>query len=394
MPTNFGFELDARGSLDPDNMNKGDALTYTWSCVEVSPNAGHECIQKNGDTLKEILKGGARIWVPKDIFVHDLQMKFTILVKENPYPRIAPRSASESILITTELGASLQVRIEESGGSRRKGYSPNVGSNLIAIIRGSALTVEKTTPRYKWSSNLFNFSEEHIPGPMGKYLQVPPLATPTTLSTLEITVEVALGSLLASSYIHLQINQPPHGGDLNILPSTGIAMYTPFTFHAPNWVDDDLPLAYSLYYSLLPYTTNATLNNWKLLVQKSTDPAKLGRALVLPQGNAINSYVIYIKLKVGDLYGTTTQLIKELVVSPFPAAGVLGKSLFLVATEMVQNVPDSSRDLVLQVLYYIFIFIFIYIYIYIANDHNSFIISRRRRELEYYRKNSTDRYII
>ena len=138
IPINFGFELDAQGSFDPDNRNKTDALTYTWTCQEILPNTGEECQQKDGNNLSSVLKSEAKIEIPKDIFTSGVEMRFSILVKENPYPKINPRSASESAIITTQPTGTFLITILESGKSApAKFYSPNLGLNLYAMITQS-----------------------------------------------------------------------------------------------------------------------------------------------------------------------------------------------------------------------------------------------------------------
>ena len=354
IPINFGFELDAGGSFDPENLNKTDALTYAWSCTEVSPNANGDCIQKDGNPLGSILQGECRVWVPKDIFAPNIEMRFSILVKEQPYPAENPRSASQSILVTTQPSASFQVRIEESGKSApTKGYCPQRGINLQAVIRQSVDTGDagnSSPPAYKWSSNILNLSEEYLPAPLGKYLKVPP-QSPSLINSpsLQVKVDVLLGSLTISASIELKINKSPTGGDLTFSPNTGIAIVTLFTFHTTGWTDNDLPLSYALFYSLTPIHTHTTHNIWKLLVQKTSIGNDLGGDLLLPQGNSLNSYLLYVKLRVADIYGSSTEYIKELTVSPFPTSGFLGNSLFAHSTQILQSVPDSSLHLVLQV---------------------------------------------
>ena len=200
---------------------------------------------------------------------------------------------------------------------------------------------------------MFQYTEDYASDPEGKYLRIPPNISSSTPSNMEITVEVRMRgtseSLSISASKELEMNQPPKGGDLNISPSSGIAMFTPFTFLAVSWVDDHLPLSYSLFYSLSDPNIIAKTNIWKLVVQKTSTGNDLGNAFILPQGNALNSYIVYIKLRVADVFGVSTELIKEIIVSPYPTEGILGKSLFDVAKELVDNVPANSPDLVLQV---------------------------------------------
>ena len=368
IPINFEFELDASNSLDPENRNKTDAVTFTWSCEELSPNAGQECLQKDGNNILSLLKPEAKIWIPEDIFVENVQMKFSLLIKENPYPANNPRSASESVLITIKENAKYQISIQESdGNAATKGFSPNIGINLEAIVRESTIIENSNSGdlelEYKWSSNIFNFTEEYIKGPLGRYHQIPPLTTKTSENILEVSVNVREGNNINIIYTgnkQLEINKPPIGGILNISPTTGISMITTFTFIASDWVDVDWPLSYTFFYSRINNSDN-THNKWKLLVQKRADN-HLGNGVVLPQGNSLNSYIIYVKLRVADVYGTYTDIINQIIVNPYPITGVLGQSLFDVAKQMMENIPDTSLDLVLQViniLYYIVLYIYI-----------------------------------
>ena len=364
IPINFGFELDASNSFDPENRNKTDAVTYTWSCEELSPNPGQECLQKDGNNILSLLKPEAKIWIPEDIFVENVQMKFSLLIKENPYPANNPRSASESVLITIKENAKYQISIQETEGNAvSKGYSPNIGINLEAIVResGSNTSDDSSQLEYKWSSNIFNFTEEYTKGPLGRYHRIPPLTTKTSENILEVSVNVREGNNINIIYTgnkQLEINKSPIGGILNISPTTGISMITTFTFIASDWVDVDWPLSYTLFYSIINNSDNTSHNIWKLLVQKRADN-HLGNGVVLPQGNSINSYIIYVKLRVADVYGTYTDIINQIIVNPYPISGVLGQSLFDVAKQMMENIPDTSLDLVLQVIDILYIYIYI-----------------------------------
>ena len=63
--------------------------------------------------------------------MENVQIKFSLLIKENPYPANNPRSASESVIITTKENAKYQISIQETEGNAvTKGYSHNIGINL------------------------------------------------------------------------------------------------------------------------------------------------------------------------------------------------------------------------------------------------------------------------
>ena len=189
------------------------------------------------------------------------------------------------------------------------------------------------------------------------------MTTYTSENILEVSVNVIEGNNINIIYTgnkQLEINKPPIGGILNISPTTGISMITTFTFIASDWVDVDWPLSYTLFYSIVNNSDITSHNIWKLLMQKGADNhLGNGVGVVLPQGNSINSYIIYVKLRVADVYGTYTDIINQIIVNPYPITGVLGQSLFDVAKQMMENIPDTSLDLVLQVINTLYCIVYI-----------------------------------
>ena len=368
VPTNFGFALDARKSFDPDNRG-GNSLTYLWRCIEVSPNAGNPCIQKDESSLDKYLRSQSRVYIPKDIFVHGIRMKFSVIIRENPLPRTGHiRTATTNIEVLTVKSEELQVRIEQKGRARK--YSVNEDINLVARVRGAnSLPLNESTVaalKYKWSSNMGDRNGGYVEGPLGKYFRIPGGLLNNEeiyfMNTLEVVVEVLMPNNIATTATKkIELNLPPIPGDLSVLPTTGIALVTSFTFLATDWHDEDLPLSYTIYSSTQKPLNSTFINIWKVVAQKSSSCAS-GGLVVFPQGLSINSHVVYIKLRVGDIFGAITDIVKEITVIPFPKIGVEGKSLFKVVKDLMEAVPDTSVDTALQVYY-------IYIYIYIANDY-------------------------
>ena len=63
-----------------------------------------------------------------------------------------------------------------------------------------------------------------------------------TLLTFKVTASNA--THIATASLDLLVNTPPSGGSLNIVPTTGTAFTTEFTFTANGWIDDGLPMLY------------------------------------------------------------------------------------------------------------------------------------------------------
>ena len=364
IPTNFGFSLDGRRSFDPDNPNS-TSLRYTWRCKEMT-QSGTGCVDREGNSIDSLLKAESRVWIPGEVFGEGNRMQFTLTLGDAAAP--TRPVVSVSIYIVTVGKVSRSVRIQERGGlgSKRK---LNEDINLVAITRvlgtGTGTTTQsESLPKYKWTCNLLNLTTEYIEGALGKYMKIPGhlLASSDSLlleESIEVRVEVTMNGLTSTASKQLEINKPPLPGDLVLTPNTGTALITPFSFMAVDWQDDDSPLSYTIYYAIHPpnittinYTGSITTtsNIWKVLVLKSGGLSKGG--LLLPHGLGGNRFVIYVKLRVADIFGAYSELIKEVVVYTFPKGGVDGKSFFIVAKGLVDD--NSDVDTALQVHYIIY----------------------------------------
>ncbi|XP_069939272.1 uncharacterized protein [Cherax quadricarinatus] len=114
-----------------------------------------------------------------------------------------------------------------------------------------------------------------------------------------IQVKTPLGYSCFSD-LQFKTNSPPHRGNFKVLPSSGMALVTNFTFSASYWTDypEDLPLTTSFGYRLegnegnsvaWPFTTNAEDPFTDLIL-----PAESNRTRVIPL------------VKVCDIYGACT----------------------------------------------------------------------------------------
>jgi hypothetical protein len=300
--------LDASGSQDIDY--PGSALSYKWSCMEISPNFGNDC--KNFSTT---IRNSSTLSVSSNLLaqkVSQTQLSVTVYVTNS---KGYSASASMTAIIQNSLIPVVSIRAAKT--------IFNVG-DAVAVTGLLSSTVPMRTV---WTVSDTSVSLSAISS--NSKLNRTFTAVGFNAFDLGITANSLVAGLSytfqlsaqylgfsASSYAQITItmNTPPSGGSISVAPSVGTALTTAYFMSTTNWVDDasDYPFSYIFSY----YTTTSTSS----VVVKNLD-TKSYSSSVLGQGLQGNNYLVTCVAVVMDVNNGSSSVLTTVMVKPGNVTG-------------------------------------------------------------------------
>jgi hypothetical protein len=129
----------------------------------------------------------------------------------------------------------------------------------------------------------------------------------------ETPTSAAAAAAAAYASISVTPNAPPRGGELQVTPTSGVAVLTSFYIATSNWIDDseDYPLSYVLSY----YSYDDSQK-----VVKSLDTVPYAEA-VMGQGDASRGYRVTCIATALDYFGSAASSDASITVTPIAVGG-------------------------------------------------------------------------
>ena len=235
--------IDASTSQDIDY--PGSELSFTWTCLVISPNFGDLCGDFNNPGLPVL-----RI---KPFFFNISIVNITVLVSN-----LAGFSSSSvcQVNVINQVTPTVQI----IGVSNK--YNPGsviILTGLVSIMNDSAVTQWSSSKALNLSSIAATSLIKVVNGVNTPFQLA--IVPNTLLPGLQYTFQLQAFYLshpsgIATSSVIITINVAPMNGILEVSPSQGIALSTPYFFLTSRWSDDvnDLPLKYVFAYAATSQT--------------------------------------------------------------------------------------------------------------------------------------------
>jgi hypothetical protein len=245
--------IDASASADEDVPElRGNAadLSFEWSCAQTLPALSATCADVLGAAAAELLHTGifsadalasaAGSAVSVTVTVRDASQtrSATSTVSVTVTPSLAPVLTLVSDVASSgvfnannelHLAATVQVPAQYNA-SLTWSVDDESGFSLIAATK-SPLTLQLP------ASNQATLSTVYL------VLRAGSLPGSSAL-TFTLTVAVPSAAQLATTSTTVRVNAPPLPGKFLVSPPNGTEIVDPFTFSAPRWFDNELPLTY------------------------------------------------------------------------------------------------------------------------------------------------------
>jgi hypothetical protein len=296
------------GSYSIDYPTDDTAITYTWTCSEVSPNYGDDCpASLTGSTTPEAT-------IAANAFTRAITASYAVSLFVSNTDGTATASASTEIeMVSSEIP-------EIAMGATETKYNPTkkiILSSTVTTIGDAWVT---------WASNEFNSTEWASRVLTSIQYQVP---TGDTVAELAIRADSLVGGVtytfvLSATYsadpnqidkyeeISILMNEAPYGGTVISTPVNGTSLDTEFLFETADWNDDpdDIPLEYII-------STYAESSS-KTIV--STIGTTTYVETTCGQGLEDNDYQVYVEVEAYDIYGAMASTLTNITVSPLDAS--------------------------------------------------------------------------
>eukprot|EP00602_Paraphysomonas_sp_CaronLab_P009942 CAMPEP_0185035854 /NCGR_PEP_ID=MMETSP1103-20130426/27905_1 /TAXON_ID=36769 /ORGANISM="Paraphysomonas bandaiensis, Strain Caron Lab Isolate" /LENGTH=2281 /DNA_ID=CAMNT_0027573125 /DNA_START=277 /DNA_END=7122 /DNA_ORIENTATION=- len=237
--------IDASSSYDEDYSDvTGTAagLTYSFSCVRVSPTYDEDCGLNITTSTAAIT-----LAVPsQNISYVDSVHEITVFVSHSASSRTAQISTEvtilESLAALVSLSSASGTRVNPSSKLVLQGTVeyPNAGSSVWSVDDTSlALSSVALSPITKVIPS---------PGAPTGRIQVSLVLPKNILAeqstyTFSLTVSMSTGHVSTAKF-EISTNSPPLVGEFNVDPLNGTEFSTEFLFFTSQWEDSDLPLTY------------------------------------------------------------------------------------------------------------------------------------------------------
>jgi hypothetical protein len=266
------FVIDGSLSSDPDEARGG--LSYSWSCDGPDVDS---CAKLTIPTYNATLVVSAGI-LPLG------QYTFTLIVMKGW------RNATASSVINVVAGSPPTIYILPLSQSK---YSHDDG-----FVQVGSRVVSKLLSTTEWSVSSSDVAspfvvDGYFASKTVSLYSIICVASLTLGNTYSVQLS-ATDSAGSKSYstIELSMNQPPSSGSVLVFPTFGFALDTSFSFTAPQWVDNDLPL----YYSFGTFSVESSLAVGTALLSpfgyKSLNSGLSG--VVLSQGVSTSNYMVLV----------------------------------------------------------------------------------------------------
>jgi hypothetical protein len=288
----------------PDNET---AISYSWSCSEISPNYGDDCPVSLVDNTTSVAS------ILADTFTRSVTASYAITLEVENSEGSSATAATEIEMVSMEIPDIVV-------GATMTKYNP-----LRKLILTS--TVDTIGAAWvTWSSDDFNSTQWQERVLTQVQYQIP---TGTSIVELAIASNSLVGGnsytfVLSATYssdpsqvdkyeeITILMNEAPYGGSIVSAPTTGTALNTSFLFQTTDWTDDpeDIPLQ---------YIVNTYADSSKKSMVQTKDTVTYVETTV-GQGQEENAYQVYVEVEAYDIYGAMDSATTNITVSPMEAA--------------------------------------------------------------------------
>jgi hypothetical protein len=282
--------IDGSGSYDPD-LSPADQklgnLRYDWTCSQSEPALGTTCgfdivthqtaitvTPKLTTSIGEVymvtltVTDGSRR-DQRSISVIIAQARDPLL-SASIFPSDARFNPSQSILIKATISTTVPGLARWNLVNSNSSLSSIVSTNLMKQLRVG--------------NNLFN-------------LMINPNTLLPAIGTYSFSLKVdGFTSLLT---ISVNVNSPPALGSFLVTPTTGTELTTSFTFSAPQWVDQDLPISYEFSFTISYLTSSA-----KSLIRGRSESTFTSS--YLPSGLVSNNHRLLVRAALFDSLNAET----------------------------------------------------------------------------------------
>lgn len=283
------FLLDAGGSYHQDYEIGG--LVYSWSCIKIAPTLSESC-----DGFDLLAKNQSRINIDGSAMSPDSTYVFTVIVSDGitgsslySYESI---EVHVSDLVTPDISAAIS------------GVSVPIPSLYDVPISFDAVVTSSGPFTVTWYVvEPVNATVNSISFPAGGIVSFP-LDLPYTSFvpgrdyTFQLHVlptEGCDGTCAAFIYdIPFAVNSAPTSGYILGSPTTG-TIVTAFTFSAVEWVDMDLPMAYTFFSSYAETSDDGSL------ISPRSERSWIVAHLM--SGDANNTHLVFVHAVISDVYG-------------------------------------------------------------------------------------------
>ena len=319
--------LDASNSQDIDYPDS--ILLYKWSCLVISPNFGGQCGGFN-NTYRPIL--------------HIQSFSFNAsIVNITLYVFNAAGYSSSAICQLTYIKQDVPLVQIKGLQSKFNADSVIILTGVVSSLNGTAVAKWSSSSGLNLSSVVSTSLQKSVSG-TNTVFQV--AIVPNTLDPgLHYTFQLCAFYLsdplsIATSSVVVTINVPPLNGILEISPSQGYSLTTPYYLLTSHWTDDlsDLPLKYMFSYISTSLATPIVL---KTLDAMAYVTSYLGTGLSSSQSTVVCIATAF------DIYNAAGNSSANTVVYPaLSAEVVLSNSQTLLNKAVIVGDPSSAISLI------------------------------------------------
>jgi hypothetical protein len=328
------FSVDASGSYDTGVEDGGKtAISFTWSCYQVTPSYSLTCPLTLGATYASLLSGYAAAASQNSSSL----LSLTIFTGRG----INSRSSTGKITLTVLSATAPSVSIVST-------QLTNVVTSNQVVLQGSVSTIVACDATWTVDDGSIDLNVASLVSPTKQlsptssssetvfavYLSLIPNALPlgSTLKFSLSCVSITAGVSSMASVV-VVTNSPPTPGSCEVSPSSGTALTTVFVFVASSWIDSDLPLGYEI--GFFSPTTNASLT------VQSKSASSSGQS-ILPAGPASSNYNITGVFAMFDSVGASVTDYVQITVR---SAGLNDSFISSVATALIAQASGNVDGL-------------------------------------------------
>lgn len=302
LPTDKSMVLDASISYDEDSAPGAVGavpLNYTWSCSIASlVNFSQPC------SFKSFLKPSKVLTLPSLTLTENFTYNFIVSAVSTD-----GRTSSRSVLVTAMAAGVPVVNIP----SKRSKF------NADSVLQLNGLFTANYSLYTSWH---VSFAGSQLPlgsaamTSVVKFFNQQQAINPNTVFPLSIAAHTfvagrtytfrlyaysarALG-INAYAEVFLNVNSPPSGGKVSVMPDNGFALSTSFLTMQAGWIDDleDFPLSFDFLYGM----SERVLAGQPSFISIVTSSPLASVASNLPSGLVSESYRIKLVGRAGDIY--------------------------------------------------------------------------------------------
>jgi hypothetical protein len=335
--------LDASASFDsdfPGVVGAASGLTFTWSCVQLSPTLELNCAQ--GAALVITSPSSTSRTYTADAGAGGGLFRVTLEVSDG-----VGRQESTEVDLTVVSSNYPRVALQQDSSSSATG-SRKVNADVKLVLR-STLTTTQTDSIATWSwdetvnsgtlasvaSSALVRSQAAI-GSFPFYLTVPAgKLAPGTRYTFTVACGRS-GGRVTTMNMDVETNSAPAPGSFALAPATGTEMSTLFSLRAAQWVDEDLPVEYEFSVADTSGTGRAMM-----LQARSEEPQMQS---MLPTNALANTITTTCILLVFDSYSASASATATAEVAASSLSSSTAISLLTSRTSTALSVDDARQS--------------------------------------------------